>query len=616
MSTVLHGKHRRKAGARPERARSDARFFGRILQLFRPYGRGVTGAGLALLAAEALGLLPPLIVRDLIDRGIPAARAEASLVPIAWLAVALVAVPVGAGIVGLIREYLTTYVGQGVLFDLRERMLDRLLGQSVEFYRTTPSGEIVARAFDDVTAIRTTVTDTLVEFATNLVVVVGTLLILVAVSPALGLAAALTMPLFLIPTRTVSRWRKEITGEIHDRQAELQFRLHDLLNVGGISLMRSLGRETDERDRFRTIGRELFALRMKQALAGRVLAACVTALAALGPAIVYGYGGWLVVRGELGLGTVVAFVAYLANAYRPVTRLATAYADLSCGTAVFHRIFDFLDRDQGVPESADAVELEVVRGEVRFEAVVLKYPGKSSPALDGVSFVARPGQTVALVGPSGAGKSTALALVSRFLDPTSGTVRIDGTDLRTASRRSLGRSVGIVSQDTYLFHGSVRDNLRYAKPNATNAELEAACRTACIHDTIAALPGGYDSIVGERGAKFSGGERQRLAIARVLLADPKILLLDEATSALDSANEQALQQALAPLLRGRTTIAVAHRLSTVLAADEIVVLDAGRIVEAGPHPALLRSGGLYSRLYGEQFHAEENTPPTALVASA
>jgi ATP-binding cassette subfamily B protein len=371
--------------------------------------------------------------------------------------------------------------------------------------------------------------------------------------------------------------------------------------------MRMFGRAGYEANRVRDANRELMRLRMRLALSGRWTMLVLGVLGAAGPAAVYWFGGRLVVRGELSVGTVVAFVAYLTQLYRPLMRLTGVYANAQEAAGVFQRIFGTLDQPAEVRDSPDAVALAPVKGEVRFEGVRFGYRDGQRAALDGVSFAAKPGELVALVGPSGAGKTTVTYLVPRFYDPQDGRVLIDGHDVRAVTLASLAAQVGMVTQDTYLFHDTVRANLLYAKPDATQLDIESACRAAHIHDFILSLPDGYDTVVGERGVKLSGGERQRVAIARAVLKDPRILILDEATSALDSTSERLIQEALEPLRRGRTTLAIAHRLSTILAADRIVVLDAGMLVEQGTHAELLARGGLYARLYREQFERQGQT---------
>jgi ATP-binding cassette subfamily B protein len=583
---------------------ADRRLMLRALACFRPY-RGLTLlAVVAILAGSLLNLVPPLMVRGLIDHGIPAGRETDSSAPLLPYVLGLVLAPLAAGIVGLGQQYLTVRVGQGILFDLRQRLFTRLQDQSLRFYTTTRAGEIVARVSDDVAAVEGAVTGTLVEVLTNTLTVAGTLTVLFVVSWPLALAACLTLPVFLVPARRAGHWRRQLVAQTQARQAELLALLQDVLNVGGFLLMRLFGRAEYEAERFADHSRDLQRLRVRQAMAGRWLLLVITVLGAAGPAAVYWYGGLLVIRGAVSVGTVVAFVAYLANLYRPVTRLAGAYVDVQAALGVFQRIFAYLDLEPEVRDQPGAIDLGPVRGEVRFEGVTFAYAPGQRPALSDVSFTAHPGQLVALVGPSGAGKTTVTYLVPRFYDPQEGRVLLDGIDVRTVTQRSLAAQFGMVTQDTFLFHASVRDNLLYARPDATQSQLEAACRTAAIHDFITSLPQGYDTVVGERGVKLSGGERQRVAIARALLKDPRVLILDEATSALDSASERLIQDALAPLTRGRTTLAIAHRLSTILAADCILVLDEGRLVESGTHAELLRRGGLYTTLYREQFERQ------------
>ncbi|GAC1400199.1 MAG: hypothetical protein NVSMB65_18080 [Chloroflexota bacterium] len=377
--------------------------------------------------------------------------------------------------------------------------------------------------------------------------------------------------------------------------------MEERLSISGFILTRVFGRQADERARFSAINRDLMALEIRQAMVGRWFFMVLGVLASVGPALIYWYGGRLVIEGALSVGTVVAFVAYLGNLYRPVTSLANVYVDLRGALGVFDRIFEYLDMVPEVRDAPDAAPLPPARGQVTFRDVTLTYPGAARPAVANLSFTAQPGQVVALVGPSGAGKTTATMLVPRFYDPDTGSVEIDGRDIRGVTLTSLAAQIGLVTQDTFLFHTTVLENLRYARPDATEAEVIAAARAANIHAFIASLPQGYETVVGERGYRLSGGEKQRLAIARALLKDPRILILDEATSALDSTSEALIQEALVPLMAGRTSIVIAHRLSTILSADLILVLDHGRLVEQGTHGQLLARDGLYASLYRQQF---------------
>ncbi len=598
--------------APPRPAVLDRRLWREALACLRPHRWAALLTALAIAAGAVLNLAPPLLVRGLIDDAIPAGHASSSAGPLLPYVLGLVLLPLAAGLVGLGQQYLAVQVGQGVLADLRNRLFRRLQSQSLRFFTTTRAGEITSRVSDDVAEIRWAVSDTLPEILSNLIVVAGTLAVLFWMSWPLALAACATVPAFLLPARSVGRWRRALSEQTQERHAQMMALLQDVLNVGGYVLMRLFNRTDEEARRFAEHNAELLRMRLKLAMTGRGMAIFVTLFGAVGPAVVYWYGGVLVIQGRLSIGAVVAFVAYLTGLYRPVTRLAGVYTSIQEAMGVFGRVVAWLDLTPEVRDAPDAADLGPVRGEIRFDDVTFAYAPGRKPALDGVSFTVRPGQLAALVGPSGAGKTTITYLVPRFYDPQAGAVRIDGVDVRTVTQRSVAAQVGMVTQDTYLFHDTVRANLLYARAEATAAELAAACRAAHIHEFITRLPDGYDTVVGERGVKLSGGERQRLAIARAILKDPRILILDEATSALDSTSERLIQEALAPLMRGRTTLAIAHRLSTILAADVILVLDEGRLVESGTHAELLRRGGLYARLYYEQFErAVQQTPGPA-----
>jgi ATP-binding cassette subfamily B protein len=589
---------------RPQLSAVERRVWLGVLGCFRPYRGAVALVLTAILIGTLLGLLPPLLVAGLIDHAIPAGKETESSWPLLPYVLGLVLAPLLASLIAWVQQYLATRVGQGILSDLRQRLFGHLQRQSLRYFVTTRAGEITSRVADDVSAIRWAVSETLPEIVANVVLVTGTLTVLFIVSWPLALAACVTLPAFLLPAGRVGKWRRTLIKEMQERQADLLAQLQDVLNVGGYLLMRLFGRSEAEAARFRERNEIVVRLRLRMQKAGRWMNALVTLFGAVGPAAVYFYGGLLVIRGAITVGTVVAFVAYLTNLYRPTTRLAGVYAGLQEAMGVFQRIFGLLDREPEVRDAPNAVPLDEVRGEVTFRNVTFGYVPGRRPALEDVSFTVQPGQLAALVGPSGAGKTTVTWLLPRFYDVQSGAVLVDGVDIRTVTQTSLLRHVGMVTQDTYLFHTTVRDNLLYARPEATPEEIERACRTAQIHDFIVSLPQGYETIVGERGVKLSGGERQRLAIARALLKGPRILILDEATSALDSTSERLIKEALAPLMKGRTTLAIAHRLSTVLAADVILVLDEGRVVETGTHAELLERGGLYARLYREQFSSE------------
>ena len=587
----------------------DRRLWREVLACFRPYRGAVVMICGAILAGCALNLATPLLVRGLIDDALPAGRAAGSAGPLLPYILGLAILPIAAGLMGLGQQYLSLRTGQGVLCDLRNRLFRHLQSQSLRFFTATKAGEITSRLSDDVAQIRWAITETLPEVVSNLALVAGTLAVLFLVSWPLALAACATLPVFLLPARGAGRRRRKLAEAAQEQYARMLALLQDVLNAGGYVLMRLCDRTDAEARRFAEHNAELFRLRLRMAKAGYGMTVAVTLCGAVGPALVYLYGGVLVIEGRLSIGAVVAFVAYLTALYRPATQLAGVYANVQEAMGVFRRIIAWLDRAPEMCDLPGAADLGPVRGAIEFDRVTFAYGPGGRPALDGVSFSIRPGQLAALVGPSGAGKTTATYLLPRFYDPQEGAIRIDGVDLRTVKQNTLTSQIGMVTQDTYLFHDTVRANLLFARPDATPAEVEDACRAAHIHGFIRGLPNGYDTVVGERGVKLSGGERQRLAIARALLKDPRILILDEATSALDSASERLIRDALAPLMRGRTTLAIAHRLSTILAADVILVFDKGRVVESGTHPELLRRGGLYARLYREQFEPSSAAAP-------
>jgi ATP-binding cassette, subfamily B, bacterial len=570
---------------------------GRIAGYLRPYIWHTVVIFLCIAGTTAIGLVPPLIIRAIIDKALPAHNGRL----LNLLVLGMILVPVGSGFLGVLQNYLNARVGQAIMFDLRNQLFAHLQRMSLRFYVQTQTGQIMSRVNNDVGAVQNAVTGTLVGIVTSTVTVASTLAVIFALNAHLAILACVILPAFVAPMRSVGRFRQRISKQTQQRQADLTAHMEERLSISGFILTRVFGRQADERQRFRTINQDLMGLQIRQTMVGRWFYMLMAVLSAVGPALIYWYGGHLVISASLTIGTVVAFVAYLGNLYRPVTNLANVYVDLRGALGVFDRIFEYLDMVPEVRDEPGATALPPVRGRVTFRDVSFSYKGADRPAIDDISFDIQPGQLVALVGPSGAGKTTITTLVPRFYDPDRGTVEIDGKDVRHVTLDSLGAQLAMVTQETFLFHTTIMENLRYARPDAKEGEIIAAAQAANIHDFIASLPEAYETVVGERGYRLSGGEKQRLAIARAILKDPNILILDEATSALDSTSESLIQAALVPLMKGRTSIVIAHRLSTILAADVILVIDHGRLVERGNHAELLALNGLYATLYRQQF---------------
>jgi ATP-binding cassette subfamily B protein len=563
---------------------------------------------ICIVMTAALGLIPPILIRGIIDTAIPS-RDRALL---NWLAAGMIAAPLLSGLIGVWQNYLVTIMSQGVMLDIRNAMYARVVRQSLRFFTETRSGEILSRFQNDVGGIQGVVAGTLVSLTTNTLIVASTLVVIFRMDWRLSLIAVAVLPMFILPTRRVGQARSRIAKETQEKLAELTSHLQEALSVSGYLLTRLFGAQAHERRRFGEKAAAVRDLQVRQSMAGRWFLMWILMFASVGPALIYLVGGHEAIAGRLTVGTIVAFVAYLGRLYAPASALVNAHVEVMSAVSLFRRVFEYLDLPIEIDEPREPVRIAAPRGELRFENVSMRY-GKGALTLQNVSFEALPGEMVAVVGPSGAGKTTVSYLASRLYDPTEGRVTFDGVDLRRLSLVDLARWTAKVTQETTLLHATVAENLRYARPEATQDDLERACRLAQIHDLVAGLPQGYETVVGERGYKLSGGERQRLAIARIALRDPRLLILDEATSSLDSRNEALIQAALEPLLRGRTSLVIAHRLSTILRADRILVFDHGTIVETGTHARLLAAGGLYARLYEEQFRGQDAavTPPVA-----
>lgn len=587
----------------------------RVLSYITPYWRTWLLIVLCLAFTSTVLLVPPLLVRRLIDEAIP----RGDKVLLALMAAGMVLASLLGGLVGVGQAYLNTSISQRVMFDLRNQLYRHIQRQGLRFFTDARTGEVMSRLNNDVNGIQDVVRDTLVGVLANVVVVTTTTAVILALEWRLALVALAILPFWIIPTRRVGQTRHQIQREVAEHQSTVSSHMQETLSISGAVLVKSFAAEESEAARFRENSDALMQAQIRRALVGRWFFMFLNQFHAVGPALIYMYGGWLVISGELTIGTIVAFVVYLNRLYGPASALANVHVDLMSAMALFERIFEYLDIKPDVQERPGAKEIDEARGELRFDRVSFEYV-EGRPALRDISFEAQPGELVALVGPSGAGKTTITYLVPRFYDPTGGRVLLDGEDVRDLTLESLRRQIGVVTQEPFMFHASIRENLLYGRPGASESELQAACEAANIAEFIAGLPEGYETVVGERGYRLSGGEKQRLALARVILKDPRLLILDEATSHLDSQSEALVQEALARVMRGRTSLVIAHRLSTILSADRILVLNRSRLVEHGTHAELLALGGLYAKLYETQFRegsrgdGDELTAPGAGAA--
>ncbi|WKZ82683.1 MAG: ABC transporter ATP-binding protein [Acidimicrobiia bacterium] len=600
----------------------------RVLGYARPYTGLLVVVAFTIVSITLVSLVPPLLMRDLLDSAIPAS----DMGRVTWLGLGMVAVPLVNGLVGVVQRWASAKAGEGIIFDLRTAVYSHLQRMSLGFFTTTRPGELMSRLNSDVVGAQSAVTGTLVSLASNGLSVVATLAVMLGLEWRLTLAAVALLPLFIWPSRGVGRVLRRVTRGQMQANARMTSAMNETLNLSGALLVKLFGRTSDEDRRFAGHAAEVRDLGVRRALIGRWFFMGLGVVGALGTALVFWLGAVLVIRGALTVGTVVALSAYLSQLYGPLAALSNTRVELATSLVSFERVFEVLDLPHDVAEPDDPVTLDTVTGRIEFDSVSFDYRQAVPEGLDHVErwswqdqsvevgvepvprvgrgraidhldFTVEPGTLVALVGPSGAGKTTVTYLIPRLYDVTTGRILIDGHDVRRLSFATLSRNIGVVTQENYLFHDTIAANLRYARPDASAGELEAAARAANIHDLIASLPGGYDTVVGERGYRLSGGEKQRVAIARVILKDPRVLVLDEATSHLDARSEALIQDALERVMAGRTSIVIAHRLSTVLAADRILVLDEGRLVEDGRHQDLLAAGGLYAELFRTQFAA-------------
>ncbi len=608
----------------------------RVLAYGKPYRWQIIGSLLTILIYTGVALLSPLIFRHIIDYAIP----EKDINRLILVSVGLLILPIISGFFQIITRRLTAQVGEGVIFDLRVALYNHLQHMSLRFYTHTQLGELISRLNNDVIGAQTAISRTLVTLVTNFIEVLSVLVVMFTLEWRLTLMGILIVPLFIISARRLGRVFRDIARKQMETNARMNATMNETLNIGGALLVKLFGRRDAEIDRFSRRAEEVRTLGIQRATMGIVFMVIIHLLTAVGTSLVYGVGGYLVILDMFTLGTIVAFGDYLSRLYASFQGFINAPVEFATSMVSFERVFEVLDLPMDIQESKNPIPLPNPKGEIEFDGVTFNYPDtrgglltdvdrpylmenaegfltetheerplgdfpSSSQArelaLENINFVAKPGDLVALVGPSGAGKTTLTYLIPRLYDPTEGVIRVDGYDLRDLRMDDLSAAIGMVTQENYLFHDTIRANLLYANPEASDEQLIDAAKAANIHQFIAELPKGYNTVVGERGYRLSGGEKQRLALARVLLKNPSIMILDEATSHLDSESEALIQEALERLYANRTSIVIAHRLSTILSADLILVMDKGHIIERGTHKDLLALGGLYAHLYETQF---------------
>lgn len=574
----------------------------RIVSYLKPYTKQLIIVFIAIIVSSVLSIYPSILTGKIIDEGLIGRNMDKLI----FYIVLSLSVTLASNLIGVLESYLNAWIAQHITFDMRNQMYRHLQSMSQHFFTTSPQGEIITRMTSDIDGVNHVIAGTFTNILTNTITLVVALIAMFDKNPILAIAGILFVPIFTLPTRKAGQTRWTITKEAQECNDEMNSILNETLSVLGQLLVKLFNKEEQEYQKYKAINEKMIGLNIKESMAGRWFFVLISTLASVGPMVLYFVGGVLMMKynADLTVGDITVMVALLSRMYGPVNTLLSLQVDWIRSMAMFTRIFEYFDKEPDIQQPKNPIIPTTIEGNIGFDHVYFQY-NEERMILKDINFQLKSGHSLAIVGPSGSGKSTIVNLIPRLYDVTDGKVTFDGIDVRDWDLETLRSEVGIVSQETYLFNGTIRENLLYAKPNATQEEMEIACKKANIHSFITSLEHGYDTEVGNRGLKLSGGEKQRLSIARVLLKDPWILIFDEATSALDSISEKAIQEAIEPLMEERTSLLIAHRLSTILKADEILVVEDGRIVERGTHQSLLAQNGAYTELYNTQFKVEE-----------
>jgi len=572
----------------------------RIMNYFRPYWIKMLLVICIIIVNSILGLVPPILIKNIIDNALP----QKDLALLSLLIFVSIGTTVILGLLQVAQSYLSIWISKHIILNMKNQMYSHLQNMSLNFYTAAKPGEIITRITSDIDGIQDIFNSTLVNALSSLVVLLSTAVTLITMNWKLAIVGMIILPTFIIPTRKVGKLKWKIATKSQEKISDLNQIIQETFSISGALLTKIFTKEKDELARFEKINNEVISLQIRESIVGRWFRMTITTFIAIGPMLIYFYGGFLFIRGEISIGSIIAFVALLGRLYLPVSQLSNIHIDVTRSLALFQRIFEYFDQKQEIKNKLGATSLEVIKGKIDFEKVHFSYNSKVKVLKD-ISFSINPGTMVALVGSSGVGKTTITNLIPRLYEVNEGSIKIDDRDIRDVTIESLRNQIGIVMQEPYLFNDTIEENLRYGKKNATEEEMIKACKAAYIHDFIMTLPEHYETIVGNRGIKLSGGEKQRVSIARVILKDPRIIILDEATSSLDSVSEMYIQKAMVPLLKDRTSFVIAHRLSTVLAADQIFVIENGTVAEFGKHEELIKKEGLYRQIYDTQFKGDK-----------